>query len=266
MNSWRISLRKRGVLRRVHHQHHLVAAEARSAWSSGSWIMIVGSDEKAWKVAVDVIDVLVARDRPVARAVRLFLEVHRIVGAQPVILRVRMTVRETVGIPEIDLHLPSPRRLAVHDLVEIFAQAVTRQAVALVFRHAFGDAGVELLAVRRLAAVAQGNQRQHLAAHFIARAGFRLHLGAQGGLVPVLVPVGVDGAFGDQVVLAVLEHHAALARLAFGAGHDGEHHAEVAAEIHRTPAIPVDRLPVARPPALVAQAEAFDRETFRRRW
>ena len=41
---------------------------------------------------------------------------------------------------------------------------------------------------------------------------------------------------------------------------DRHHHREVATEVHRQPAVPVNRLPVTRTPRMVAQAQAVDRE------
>src|SRR6202008_3998879 len=51
----------------------------------------------------------------------------------------------------------------------------------------------------------------------------------------------------------------AVRRLAAGTLGDEPHHAEVLAEAHREPAVVAGVLPVARPPRVIAQAEAVDR-------
>src|SRR5580658_5678413 len=151
-------------------------------------------------------------------------------------------------------------RAAVVDLVEVFRQAIAHFVADPVLGHALGDPGVQLLAVRALAPAAQRDQRDHLALDLVLAPAAGLHVGAEARLVAVLVPVGVHLALDDVVVDPVHIDHAALARHAVLAGDDREHHPEVAAEVHRAPAIPVDRRPMARPPRFIAQAKAVDFE------
>src|SRR5262245_22176267 len=61
-------------------------------------------------------------------------------------------------------------RCAVDDLVEVLAEAVAHEVAAAVLGHAFGDAGLQFLAIRRRAAIAQRDQRKDLALDLVALA------------------------------------------------------------------------------------------------
>ncbi len=70
------------------------------------------------------------------------------------------------------------------------------------------------------------------------------------------VVLGLDPAVDDVVVLVTFQHHAAASRcFPVGSTDDRQHQREPLVEDHRRPAVPRQRLPVARTPGLVAQAE-----------
>ena len=76
----------------------------------------------------------------------------------------------------------------------------------------------------------------------------------------VALPLGLDLDVAHEHQLATAMHEAA-ARLAAVRPHDvAAHEAEVGAEVRGQPAVVGGRLPGARPPGVVAQAEAVDRE------
>ena len=91
------------VLRRVHHQHHLVGPEpadfAQRVGDHDGGLARVGLE-----VAVDGPDVVVAGHRPEAAAVRLLVPVDRGVFAQPAELLVRLAGREARGGQQVDVH------------------------------------------------------------------------------------------------------------------------------------------------------------------
>ena len=122
--------------------------------------------------------------------------------------------------------------------------------------HRLGDPCDQLLAIGCGPAIAQRDQRDHLAGDVVLGV-VGADPGTHGPLVAIVVPLGVDAALTDQVVLPVDEHHAGLAgrdRRILTAD-ERDHHREVLAEHERQPAVPVQRLPVPGAPRLVAQTQ-----------
>src|SRR5690606_3522418 len=54
-----------------------------------------------------------------------------------------------IGFASVLISAPDADRLAVDDLIEILGKTVPHHAVAPIFGHTFGDAGVKLAPVRR---------------------------------------------------------------------------------------------------------------------
>ena len=93
--------------------------------------------------------------------------------------------------------------LTIDNLVAVLRQTVTHLVFITIFRHGFGDAGVQPFAVVELAAVAHGYQSDDFAGNNVF-AFFGFCPGAQCGLVEVVVPFGIDGALGNEFVFTVI--------------------------------------------------------------
>src|SRR5947207_2631276 len=149
-------------------------------------------------------------------------------------------------------------RLAVDHLVEVLRQPEADLAVATPLGHALRDARHEHVAVGRLTTVPQRDERQDAALDLVV---------AVGGVrdrVHVLVvrvgaaPLGLELDLVDRAVLADLEHDPTDALAAFPRGDDRDDEPEVLAEVGGQPPVPPPRLPVARPPGVVAEPETVD--------
>src|SRR5262245_58797155 len=128
--------------------------------------------------------------------------------------------------------------LTVDDLVEVLRQAEPDLAVAPPLGHALGDPGHERVAVRRLPAVPQRDERQHAALDLVVPVG---GVGDGAHLLVVRVgaaPLGLDLGVIDGSVLAILEHHATDALATLARRDDRDDEAELLAEVGGEPAVP----------------------------
>src|SRR5208283_679265 len=136
-------------------------------------------------------------------------------------------------------------------MIEVFGEAVADLVAPAPFGHALRDASDYSRAT-----IAQRNHRENLPGNDYWRAT----IGGRAGHLDAIVKLLLAGEFRLDINLAdvhrrlSLAHHETARMLAAIAIHgDARHPAGAIVEVHREPSIELGRLPVARPPAMVAQ-------------
>ena len=97
-----------GVLRRVHHQHHLVAAKAECLLGRRVLDHDGGFGGEVLKVAVHRIDIVIPRDGPETGTIWFFVPIGRRVLAQPFVLVQRVTGGKACRAQKVDVHVRFP--------------------------------------------------------------------------------------------------------------------------------------------------------------